>query len=140
MQRLFSSFADGWPGAGLLLLRLLGGSGLLYGGIVSARSAFDTAQMVPPVLAAALLRQGIAALVDLEPDMELVAQASTGREAIEQFRRHRPDITLMDLQMPDISGNLYRHTTASRAVERLKNRHRPAPSDGDRARCFESRR
>ena len=52
----------------------------------------------------ALLRQGIAALVDLEPDMELVAQASTGREAIEQFRRHRPDISLMDLQMPDISG------------------------------------
>jgi DNA-binding NarL/FixJ family response regulator len=52
----------------------------------------------------ALLRQGIAALVDLEPDMELVAQASTGREAIDQFRRHRPDITLMDLQMPDISG------------------------------------
>ena len=53
MQRLFSSFADGWPGAGLLLLRLLAGSGLLYGGIVSARSAFDTAQIVPPVLAAA---------------------------------------------------------------------------------------
>ena len=52
----------------------------------------------------ALLRQGIASLVDLEPDMELVAQASTGREAIEQFRRHQPDITLMDLQMPDISG------------------------------------
>src|SRR6476619_6758341 len=52
----------------------------------------------------ALLRAGIAALVDLEPDMELVAQASTGREAIEQFRRHQPDITLMDLQMPDISG------------------------------------
>ena len=53
MQRLFSSFADGWPGAGLLLLRLLAGSGLLYGGIVSVRSAFDTAQMVPPVLATA---------------------------------------------------------------------------------------
>src|SRR5271165_742236 len=52
----------------------------------------------------ALLRQGIAALVELEPDLELVAQAATGREAIEQFRRHRPDITLMDLQMPDISG------------------------------------
>ena len=52
MQRLFSSFADGWPGAGLLLLRLLAGGGLLYGGIASARSAFDTAQMVPPVLAA----------------------------------------------------------------------------------------
>ena len=52
----------------------------------------------------ALLRAGIAALVDLEPDMELVAQASTGREAIEQFRRHQPNITLMDLQMPDING------------------------------------
>ena len=52
----------------------------------------------------ALLRAGVAALVGIEPDMELVAQASTGREAIEQFRRHRPDITLMDLQMPDISG------------------------------------
>src|ERR1041385_8836331 len=52
----------------------------------------------------ALLRQGIAALVEIEPDMELVAQAATGREAIEQFRRHRPDVTLMDLQMPDISG------------------------------------
>jgi DNA-binding NarL/FixJ family response regulator len=52
----------------------------------------------------ALLRQGIAALVAIEPDMELVAQASTGREAIEQFRRQQPDITLMDLQMPDISG------------------------------------
>jgi DNA-binding NarL/FixJ family response regulator len=52
----------------------------------------------------ALLREGIAALISAEPAMELVAQASTGREAIEQFRRHQPDITLMDLQMPDISG------------------------------------
>jgi DNA-binding NarL/FixJ family response regulator len=52
----------------------------------------------------ALLRQGIASLIDIEPDMELVAQAATGREAIEQFRRHQPDITLMDLQMPDMSG------------------------------------
>ncbi len=52
----------------------------------------------------ALLREGIASLVAIEPDMELVVQASTGREAIEQFRRHQPDITLMDLQMPDISG------------------------------------
>lgn len=52
----------------------------------------------------ALLREGIASLVAIEPDMELVAQASTGREAIEQFRRSEPDITLMDLQMPDISG------------------------------------
>ena len=53
MQRLFSSFADGWPGAGLMLLRLLAGSGLLYGGIVLAGSASYTAQMVPPVLGAA---------------------------------------------------------------------------------------
>jgi len=52
----------------------------------------------------ALLRQGIASLIDIEPDMELVAQAATGREAIEQFRRYQPDITLMDLQMPDMSG------------------------------------
>lgn len=51
-----------------------------------------------------LVRQGIAFLVADEPDMELVAQASTGREAIEQFRKHRPDVTLMDLQMPDLSG------------------------------------
>jgi putative oxidoreductase len=51
VQRLFSSFADGWPGAGLLLLRLLAGSGLLYGGIVSAWSAFGSSQMFAPVLA-----------------------------------------------------------------------------------------
>lgn len=52
----------------------------------------------------ALLREGIVSLVAIEPDMEIVAQASTGREAIEQFRRHKPDITLMDLQMPEVSG------------------------------------
>ena len=52
----------------------------------------------------ALLRQGIASLVNAEPDIELIAQAATGREAIEQFRKHRPDVTLMDLQMPGMSG------------------------------------
>src|SRR5713226_3812689 len=51
-----------------------------------------------------LLREGIAGLVAGQPDMSLVAQASNGREAIHQFRAHRPDITLMDLQMPDING------------------------------------
>ena len=51
-----------------------------------------------------LLRYGVAALIGAEPDMELVAQASTGREAIEQFRRHQPDVTLMDLQMPGMNG------------------------------------
>ena len=51
-----------------------------------------------------LLREGIAALVNAEPDMKLVAEASNGQDAIEQFRRHRPDVTLMDLQMPDLNG------------------------------------
>ena len=51
-----------------------------------------------------LLRDGIAALLAGQPDLELVAQASNGREAIEQFRRHAPDVTLMDLQMPEMSG------------------------------------
>lgn len=51
-----------------------------------------------------LLRKGIAALVNAEPDMKLIAEASNGREAIEKFRQHRPDITLMDLQMPDLNG------------------------------------
>jgi len=52
----------------------------------------------------ALLRHGIASLVNAQPDMEMVAQAATGREALEQFRQHRPDVVLMDLQMPDMSG------------------------------------
>ena len=51
-----------------------------------------------------VLRQGIQALAGDEHDMEFVAEASNGREAIEQFRKHRPDITLMDLQMPDMNG------------------------------------
>ena len=51
-----------------------------------------------------LLRKGIAALVNAEPDMKLVAEASNGLEAIEMFRQHRPDVTLMDLQMPDLTG------------------------------------
>jgi DNA-binding NarL/FixJ family response regulator len=51
-----------------------------------------------------LLRGGIAALIAAQPDMQLVAEASTGEEAVEQFRRHRPDIALMDLQMKGMSG------------------------------------
>jgi two-component system, NarL family, response regulator len=51
-----------------------------------------------------LLRDGIAAVFDAQADMTLVGQASNGREAIESFRRLRPDITLMDLRMPDMSG------------------------------------
>lgn len=51
-----------------------------------------------------LLRQGVAALAGDETDMQLVAEASNGREAVEQFRRFRPDVTLMDLQMPEMNG------------------------------------
>jgi DNA-binding NarL/FixJ family response regulator len=51
-----------------------------------------------------LLRQGIAALISDQPDLQLVGQASNGLEAIEQFRLHRPDIMLMDLQMPGMNG------------------------------------
>jgi DNA-binding NarL/FixJ family response regulator len=51
-----------------------------------------------------LIREGIAALIANQTDMKLVAEASTGQEAIAQFRSHRPDVTLMDLQMPDMSG------------------------------------
>ena len=51
-----------------------------------------------------LVREGISALLGNQKDMELVAEASNGREAIEQFRQHRPDVTLMDLQMAEMSG------------------------------------
>jgi DNA-binding NarL/FixJ family response regulator len=51
-----------------------------------------------------LLREGIAALIDAEEDMEVAAQASTGSEGIAQFKLKRPDVTLMDLQMPDMGG------------------------------------
>jgi two-component system, NarL family, response regulator len=52
----------------------------------------------------ALIRDGVAALIANQKDMHLVGEASNGREAIEQFRLHRPDITLMDLQMPEMNG------------------------------------
>ena len=51
-----------------------------------------------------LIRQGIAVLLGDQKDMALVAEASNGREAIQQFRAHRPDVTLMDLQMPEMNG------------------------------------
>jgi DNA-binding NarL/FixJ family response regulator len=52
----------------------------------------------------ALVRQGIGVLIGTQSDMTLVAEASNGREAVQQFRAHRPDITLMDLQMPEMNG------------------------------------
>ena len=61
----------------------------------------------------ALLRKGIAALVNAEPDMKLVAEASNGQEAIDAFRLHRPDVTLMDLQMPGLNG--------TEAIDRIRS-------------------
>jgi DNA-binding NarL/FixJ family response regulator len=51
-----------------------------------------------------VVREGIAGLVGIQADMTLVAQAANGRDAIQQFRTHRPDVTLMDLQMPEMNG------------------------------------
>jgi DNA-binding NarL/FixJ family response regulator len=60
-----------------------------------------------------LLREGITALIKGERDMEVVAEASDGEEAIRQFRLHRPDVTLMDLQMPKLNG--------TEAISRIRN-------------------
>jgi DNA-binding NarL/FixJ family response regulator len=51
-----------------------------------------------------LLRQGIGALVSAQPDMVMVGQAATGEEGLREFREHRPDVTLLDLRLPDIGG------------------------------------
>jgi DNA-binding NarL/FixJ family response regulator len=51
-----------------------------------------------------MFREGLAMMLATQPDMNLVAQASNGREAIQKFRQHHPDITLMDLQMPEMNG------------------------------------
>src|SRR5262249_32775192 len=51
-----------------------------------------------------VFRQGLATIISTEPDMVLVAQASNGAEAIELFRRHQPDVTLMDLRLPGTNG------------------------------------
>ena len=51
-----------------------------------------------------VVRQGIAGLVDVQPDMTVIAQGSNGRDAINLFRTHRPDVTLMDIQMPEMNG------------------------------------
>jgi DNA-binding NarL/FixJ family response regulator len=51
-----------------------------------------------------LMREGIATVIKNEPDMQLVAEASTGHDAIRGFREHRPDVTLMDVRMPDMGG------------------------------------
>jgi DNA-binding NarL/FixJ family response regulator len=60
-----------------------------------------------------LLRKGICALLNAEPDMKLIAEATNGQEAIEAFRTHRPDVTLMDLQMPELNG--------TEAIDRIRS-------------------
>src|SRR5258708_28333431 len=51
-----------------------------------------------------LLSEGIATLINNQPDMQLVASASTGKEGIQRYREHKPDVTLMDLRLPDFCG------------------------------------
>jgi DNA-binding NarL/FixJ family response regulator len=51
-----------------------------------------------------LISEGIATMINSQPDMVMVSQASSGTQAIQQYRQHRPDVTLMDLRLPDLSG------------------------------------
>jgi YesN/AraC family two-component response regulator len=51
-----------------------------------------------------IVRDGIVRLIATQPDMKLIAEATDGQEAVEQFRKHQPDVTLMDLQMPTMNG------------------------------------
>jgi DNA-binding NarL/FixJ family response regulator len=51
-----------------------------------------------------LLREGIAAIINNQQDMQVIGQAANGHDAVEEFRKHRPDVTLMDLRLPDMSG------------------------------------
>ena len=89
-----------------------------------------------------LFRNGVAALLATQPDMQLVAEGANGREAIRHFRTHRPDVTLMDLQMPEMSG-----LEAARAIrdhEGDGTRRLPLIAltahamPGDRERCLEA--
>jgi YesN/AraC family two-component response regulator len=71
-----------------------------------------------------ILRQGISALIEDESDMAVVAEAANGREAIQQFRTHHPDITLMDLQMPEMNGLDAMIAISRRSNNRTHDLHR----------------
>jgi DNA-binding NarL/FixJ family response regulator len=73
-------------------------------GLDESMSADEDAIRILTVDDHPLFRSGIAAILATQPDMRLVGEASNGREAIQQFRKHQPDITLMDLQMPEMNG------------------------------------
>ncbi len=77
-----------------------------------------------------LIRVAVAALLELEPDLEVVAQAASGRAAVESARAHRPDVAVVDLQMPDLDGievaAELRRALPSCAVVILTGRGRPA--------------
>ena len=51
-----------------------------------------------------LLREGIAAIINNQPDMQVIGQAANGQDAVQEFKKHQPDVTLMDLRLPDMSG------------------------------------
>ena len=69
-----------------------------------------------------LLNEAIAAIINSQPDMQLVAQATSGSDAVRQFRQHRPDITVMDLRLPDMSG--IDHDDVSRCLKPNQNWYR----------------
>ena len=86
----------------------------------AARSSTPSATAVAPVRVMCvddhrLMREGIRRIVALQPDMVVVAEASNGAEAVEQFQRHKPDVTLMDLQLPSMNGH-----EAIKAIRRLQ--------------------
>src|ERR1700688_14163 len=104
MERGRSGHRDGSAHSGLDCVRDLAGEG----GFASERKRGMSADRHPIRILSVddhpLLREGVAALLAGQPDMLLIGEASNGREAIEQFRKHRPDVTLMDLQMPEMNG------------------------------------
>ena len=88
----------------------------------------------------ALLRKGIVGLVNAESDMKVVAEASTGVEATKQFKQHRPDITLMDLQLPDMSGIEAMIAIRQEFPEATDNRSHDLCRRRTSGACAESRR